>query len=83
MDPVLVAAWVAIATSIIGTGVNIGIYRQAQREHGRRITTLEEEKLDIPVFDATIRRLDSRDDAHGQHLMNLQGRVDRISQRRS
>jgi hypothetical protein len=81
VDPVLVAAWIAIITSIMGTAINIGIYRQSQKEHGRRLDALELGKLDKSVHEVDCDRLDGRIDGVDRNVENLRHDVRRIQPR--
>ena len=74
---------IVLAGQIIGTGIQIGLFKQTQREHAKQLDRLETEKLDKAVHEAEISRLDGTLEAVGHHLRSVDTRVNRIETRRS
>lgn len=50
--------WAVVIINAIGVSIQVGVFLQQHREYQRRITALEEEKLDKVIHELEMKRLD-------------------------
>lgn len=75
MDPTTLAV-AAIIIQALGTAVTVGMYVQSVRDHGRRLTRLEEVKVDKEVHDEVIERIDGNVQDTKSQLNDVKNQVD-------
>lgn len=64
--------WAMVVVNVAAILVSVGTLLQGHREYGRRITRLEEGKVDKAVHDEVIERIDG-------NVLDLKRQVDRLS----
>ena len=63
--------WIVVIVQALGVSIQVGVFLQQHREYNRRISALENEKLDKTIHDIEMKRIDANLERIDENITQL------------